>query len=202
MEKMLKWGSRLVPEAVVDRATEQVLTAIIEMLEEAAADPVHPMRLEFDQRVHEWTERLKEDPEWSAKVNAWKHEMLDRPELRRTAEGLWGQIRTWLLDDIAAEQSTVRHYALRAVESAHGRLSADLELRRTLDGKLREAAISFLGSHHHTIGMLIQRVVDRWDGKQLSRELELNLGRDLQYIRLNGTFIGGLVGLVIHLVAG
>lgn len=201
MRKMLKWGSNLVPQAVVDRATEQVLTAIIEMLYEAAADANHPMRRDFDRQVHQWTERLKDDPEWRGRIEGWKRELIDHPDLRTQVEGLWGQAKAWLLADLEREDSTIRGYVLRAINSGYQHLERDPELRSTLDQKLRQAAITFLSSHHHTIGSLIQRVVDSWDAKQLSRELELNLGRDLQYIRLNGTFIGGLVGLLIHIIA-
>jgi uncharacterized membrane-anchored protein YjiN (DUF445 family) len=86
------------------------------------------------------------------------------------------------------------------VESFNARLAADAPLRTTIDTKMRDGVISLISNNHHAIGELIQRVVDAWDADQLSSELELNLGRDLQYIRLNGTFIGGLVGLLIHLV--
>ena len=71
-----------------------------------------------------------------------------------------------------------------------------------LDERLRDAAVSLLSKNHSIVGELIQKVVDSWEGERLSREIELNLGRDLQYIRLNGTIIGGFVGLLIHVVSG
>ena len=69
-----------------------------------------------------------------------------------------------------------------------------------LDDRLRSAVTSFLHRHHGEIGGLVKRILDSWDGKRLAEEMELNLGKDLQYIRLNGTVIGGLVGLIIHLL--
>jgi uncharacterized membrane-anchored protein YjiN (DUF445 family) len=201
LQRMLRWGRRLVPGSVVERATEQVLEAIIDVIHEAAVDPNHPLRADLTARLDESILKLKNDPEWIEQVNTWKNDVIDRPELRTHTAGLWAQAKAWLLEDLDREDSVIRGYALRAVESGYHRLSSDERLQQVVDDKLRQAAITFLASHHHAIGALIQRVIDAWDSEQLSRELELNLGRDLQYIRLNGTFIGGLVGLVIHIVA-
>jgi uncharacterized membrane-anchored protein YjiN (DUF445 family) len=201
LQRMLKWGRRLVPASVVERATEQVLEAIIDVIREAAVDPNHPLRTDLTARLDESVMKLKSDPDWIEQVNTWKNELIDRPELGTHTAGLWAQAKGWLLADLEREDSVIRGYALRAIESAYNRLLNDTRLQQVVDDRLRQAAITFLASHHHAIGGLIQRVVDAWDGEQLSRELELNLGRDLQYIRLNGTFIGGFVGLVIHIVS-
>jgi uncharacterized membrane-anchored protein YjiN (DUF445 family) len=200
MERMLKWGRKLVPQSVVERTTDQVLTALIEVLQQAAADPTHPMRADLNQRAEEWVTRLKEDPEMQQRINDWKDELVGNEKLRGQISRVWSELKGWLLEDIAAPDSTVRGYVLRAIDSIDTRLEEDAELRATIDERLRSAVLSIVGSYHHEIGALIQRIVDSWDSERLSRELELNLGRDLQYIRLNGTFIGGIVGLLIHLI--
>jgi uncharacterized membrane-anchored protein YjiN (DUF445 family) len=200
VEKTLKWGSKLVPTSMIERATDQTLTALIEVLNQAADDPAHPLRADLNARIEEGALRLKNDPDWIAKINEWKNELVDHPGLRTALSSIWSQTKAWLLADIEREDSTVRGYALRAVESFSTRLGADTALQQTIDSRTRGAVISAVANNHHAIGELIQRVVDAWDAQQLSQELELNLGRDLQYIRLNGTFIGGLVGLLIHLV--
>ncbi|MDB5036332.1 MAG: hypothetical protein JWQ98_3573 [Chlorobi bacterium] len=200
VERTLKWGSRLVPKAMIERATDQTLGAVIDVLTQAADDPNHPMRADLNNRIVEWAEKIKTDPEWIGKINSWKDEIIGHPGLRSSIAGIWTQTKEWILNDIESEDSTVNGYALRAVESLNGRLQDDPALRETIDIRLREGVITLLSSNHHAIGELIQRVVDAWDGEQLSRELELNLGKDLQYIRLNGTFIGGVVGLLIHLI--
>lgn len=200
IEGTLKWGSRLVPSAVIERATDQTLTALIEVLMQAARDAEHPLRSDLNARVVEWGEKLKHDPEWIGRVNEWKNELVDNPLLRDAIAGFWTQAKEWIIADIEKPDSAIHGYALRAVESFHARLRRDGELRDTIDSRLRKGVIAVLAGNHHAIGELIQRVVDAWDAEQLSQELELNLGRDLQYIRLNGTFIGGLVGLLIHLI--
>jgi uncharacterized membrane-anchored protein YjiN (DUF445 family) len=200
VERTLKWGSRLVPTSMIERATDQTLNALIEVLHQAADDPAHPLRADLNTRIEEWAMRLKNDPSWIEKINEWKNELVDHPGLRSSIAGIWSQTKEWLLADIEREDSTVRGYALRAVESFTVRLEADAALQETIDSRTRGAVISAISNNHHAIGELIQRVVDAWDAQQLSQELELNLGRDLQYIRLNGTFIGGFVGLLIHLI--
>ncbi len=200
VERTLKWGSRLVPAAVIERATDQTLTALIEVLNQAADDPYHPLRADLNARVREWADKLKNDPEWITRINDWKNDLVGHPGLRSSIAGFWSQAKEWILNDIEQPDSTIRGYAMRAVDSFHGKLREDAELQETLDDRLRKGVISVLNSNHHAIGSLIQRVVDAWDAQQLSQELELNLGKDLQYIRLNGTFIGGLVGLLIHLI--
>lgn len=200
IDRTLKWGSRLVPQAMVDRATDQTLTALIEILQQAASDPNHPLRADLDIRTRDWITRLKSDPEWQTRINEWKNEMIAHPGLRSAIADIWSKSKEWILTDIEKPDSAVRGYALNGVESLHRRLQEDPELQGTIDRRLRSAVISTVGNHHHEIGALIQRIIDAWDAEQLSRELELNLGRDLQYIRLNGTFIGGIVGLLIHLL--
>jgi uncharacterized membrane-anchored protein YjiN (DUF445 family) len=200
LERMLKWGSRLVPKGVVDRATDQVLTALIELVQQAAGDPEHPLRADLNRRTEEWVERLKSDPEWNERIAIWKNELIAHPELRGYIAGIWSDAKAWILADIDKPDSVIRGYALRTVESLHARLERDPQMQEVIDQRLRSIVISLFATHHHAIGDLIQRIIDSWDAEQLSTELELNLGRDLQYIRLNGTFIGGIVGLLIHLV--
>lgn len=202
LQRTLKWGSKLVPDAVVERATDQVLTALIEVLQQAATDPAHPMREDLNNRAEEWVHRLKEDDELAENVNRWKNDLVENPEVRGYIAGLWTSLKEWLLADTQNNDSTVKGYVLRGIESFHRRLTEDAALRETIDTKLRSAVISVVSNHHTAIGGIISRIVDSWDGQRLSREIELNLGRDLQYIRLNGTFIGGIVGVLIHVVKG
>ncbi len=200
LQRTLRWGSRLVPNAVVNHATEQTLNAVIEVLREAAADPSHPLRADLDTRVRQWADHLKNDPEWAERINTWKDEAAAHPEVRRAIGEMWQQTKERILAECADPNSALAGYTEHAVEAFHDRLARDPELRTTIDSKLREGAIALISRNHHAISALIQRVVDAWDADQLSRELELNLGPDLQYIRLNGTLIGGVVGLLIHIL--
>ncbi len=202
VERTLKWGSRLVPQRTIDRATDQTLTALIEVLNQAATDPDHPLRQDLNQRMRLWADRLRDDPEWIAKVNGLKDDLVANEGVRQAIEGLWRGLKEWIVNDVERTDSAIHAYALRGVESFRERLEEDPELRATLDERLRSIAVSVLSRSDGVVGNLIQKVVDSWEGERLADEIELNLGRDLQYIRLNGTIIGGLVGLLIHIIGG
>lgn len=202
VEKTLKWGSRLVPQRTIDRATDQTLTALIEVLHQAASDPAHPLRQDLNGRMRLWADRLRDDPEWIEKVNGLKNDLVANEGVRDAIEGLWRGLKEWIVNDVDCDDSAIQAYALRGVESFRERLDEDPALGATLDERLRSIAVSMLSRSDGVVGNLIQKVVDSWEGERLADEIELNLGRDLQYIRLNGTIIGGLVGLLIHIIAG
>ena len=202
VKRTLKWGSVLVPEGVIDKATDRTLEALIQVFMEAAADPNHPLRADISERLTEWIDRLDEDEIWKGKIDEWKAEAISSPKLREMIARLWEEGKEKLLLELQKEDSSTRMYINRAVARFADRLQADTELQATLDERLRSVVITFLDNHHGEIGALIQRIIDSWSGEDLAREMELNLGKDLQFIRLNGTFIGGIVGLIIHLLAG
>jgi uncharacterized membrane-anchored protein YjiN (DUF445 family) len=202
VENTLKWGSKLVPQRSIDRATDKTVSALIEVLSEAAGDPEHPFRMELNGSMAEWASRLRDDPKWIERVNEWKNDLIGSPGVRAGIGSVWTTTREWIASDLTRNDSRIRGYAARGVDAFRARLDADPELGAMLDERLRDAAVSLLSKNHSIVGELIQKVVDSWEGERLSREIELNLGRDLQYIRLNGTIIGGFVGLLIHVVSG
>lgn len=198
--RTLKWGSTLVPDKVIDRATDRTLEALIAVIMEASVDPKHPLRSDLSAQIVEWIDRLEKDPEWHARIDAWKEETIGSESVRNLIGRLWDEGKRRLVNDLGAEDSSTRIYIERGVERFAARLREDAELRRSIDERLRSVIISFLNRYHGEIGALVERIIDTWSGEELAREMELNLGKDLQYIRLNGTFIGGVVGLLIHLL--
>ncbi len=200
MKRTLKWGSKLVPDVMVDKATDRTLEALIDVLMAAAADKNHPLRADLNERILEWIARLEKDEEWRSKIDEWKAEALESPKLHEMIARFWDEGKKRLLDDLVREDSTARGYIRRAVDRLADRLREDASFREAIDLRLRTVITTFLGRHHGEIGAIVQRIIDSWDGERLAQEMELNLGKDLQYIRLNGTFIGGTVGLLLHLV--
>ena len=200
VKRTLKWGSNLVPDKVIDRATDRTLEALIQVFLEAAADPNHPLRADISDRITEWIVRLEEDEEWRKRINDWKREVINSPRLHEMVARMWEEGKAKLLEELAHPDSSMREYIHRTIDRFADRLRDDEELRTNIDTRLRSVVSTFLNNHHGEIGAIVQRIIDSWDGEELAREMELNLGKDLQYIRLNGTFIGGTVGLIIHLL--
>lgn len=198
--RTLKWGSAFVPDVMIEKATDRTLEALIAVILEAAADPAHPLRTDLSSRIVDWIDRLENDPEWHGKIEEWKSEIIESESVRNLIARLWDEGKEKLIADLESENSQTRGYIARGIDRFSARLSNDQELRASIDTRLRSVVSTFLHRHHGEIGALVERIIGAWDGQQLAREMELNLGRDLQYIRLNGTFIGGMVGLGIHLV--
>ncbi len=199
LKRTLKWGSRLVPDLVVEKATDRTIEAFMQVLLEAAADKHHPLRADMNTRIVEWIERLEQDVVWRSKIEGWKDEFINSPRLHEIIDRVWEEGKEKLLDDLAQEDSGTRGHLHKAADRLGEKLRGDAEFRVSIDQRLRSVVTTFLGEHHGEIGAIVQRIIDSWDGERLAEEMELNLGKDLQYIRLNGTFIGGLVGLLIHL---
>ena len=198
--RTLKWGSAFVPDVMIEKATDRTLEALIAVILEAAADPSHPLRTDLSNRIVDWIDRLENDAEWHGKIEDWKSEIIESESVRNLIARLWDEGKEKLVADLESENSQTRGYIARGIDRFSARLSNDQELRASIDTRLRSVVSTFLHRHHGEIGALVERIIGAWDGHQLAREMELNLGRDLQYIRLNGTFIGGMVGLGIHLV--
>ena len=201
IERTLKWGSLLVPEGVVDRATEKTLEALIQVFRDAANNSDHPLRSDVSARIEEWIDKLNDDRVVRGRIEGWKEEFLKSDKLQSTIEGLWDQGKLYLNEQLSDQSSPLREQISHIIDRFADRMRDESELRENLDNRFRLFVETFLEQHHSEIGRLVQRIVDSWDGEELARELELNLGPDLQFIRINGTVIGGCVGLIIHLIS-
>ena len=189
------------PGAVEDRIFERILDGARNLLHAVVADPNHEMRRTFDEKVAEFIERLETDPELAARVDELKLELLAHPELRTWVSGLWADLKTNLRDQAADPDSEVRTRLTGALVAAGERLAIDPQLQEKLSEVL-ERAVRYIAEHYgDEIGELVSGTIARWDADETSRKLELLLGRDLQFIRINGTIVGGMAGAVIHAVA-
>jgi uncharacterized membrane-anchored protein YjiN (DUF445 family) len=189
------------PGAVEDRIFERILDGVRSLLHAVVADPNHEMRRTFDRRVVEFIVRLEHDPEMAARADELKAELLAHPELREWVSGLWGDVKRALRDQAADPESRLRRGISGAVVAAGERLAIDDALQQKVTEFL-ERAVRYVAEHYgDEIAELITGTIARWDAEETSRKLELLLGRDLQFIRINGTIVGGMAGAVIHAVA-
>jgi uncharacterized membrane-anchored protein YjiN (DUF445 family) len=189
-----------VPGAVDHAFQRRIETASQRLLDEVKLNPYHPLRLKFDATFRDFVERLKHSPEVIARTEALKSDLLGHPAVGEFASSLWERARG------AAERFTANadDEALaplsRGIGAVGSSLLANPERLSELDGFLIEFAASVLERYRHEVGALIADTVRQWDPDVAAERLELAVGRDLQFIRLNGTLVGGLAGLVIHTV--
>ena len=187
-----------VPEPIDDRVFEKIYTAVGSFIADVGADPHHEVRGSVDTRVASLAERLKHDPEMLAKGEALKDELLDHPEFRAWIESLWLGTKRAMIDAANDPDSELRTRAATSLSQLGGRQSADPELQAKVNDWVERAVGYVIERYRSEVGDLIANTVERWDGESTAEKMELQVGRDLQFIRINGTLVGGLAGIVIH----
>lgn len=181
-------------------ATRKIVAAMVRTLGDVAAEPGHPLRLRFDSFMADFVERLKSDPEFRARGEAIRAELLAHPALTDYLHGLWDTLLDWLHDDLARDDSTIRRRIAALAGSMGARLQQDEPFRRWINEQITEAAPVAIARYREDIRRYIVERVAQWNAQEMTDELERHIGRDLQFIRINGTLVGGLVGLLIHTV--
>ncbi|NKX55050.1 DUF445 domain-containing protein [Arthrobacter mobilis] len=164
-------------------------------------DPNHEVRRQLDRYLLSLTEDLQHDAEMIAKVEAIKHNALGDPEVRALAARTWETIKTALLDAVEDPDSELSRAFTSAVREFGSRLATDEQLSAKVDGWITEATGYLVRNYRSQIAGVITETVERWDAQETSRKIELQVGRDLQFIRINGTVVGSLAGLAIYAVA-
>ena len=169
------------------------------LFDEVLADQNHPLRHEFDRFVIGFIEQLRDSPEYAKRAEKLKRDLLARPEFRAVANDMWANLRGFLEQDVLLEDSLVAPAsddAVRRCRPPAGR--AIRKIRADINQGFVVALSSFVESQKSGVSVFIAEQVKRWDLAQLTRLIEINIGRDLQYIRFNGMLIGGLAGLALH----
>jgi len=190
-------------------ATRKIVAAIARTLNEIAAHPhshaddtstaePHPLRQRFDRFMDEFIVRLKVDPEFKQRGEEIRAELMAHPALGNYLHSLWGDLLVWLNADLANPQSTISQRIAKMAAALGARLQSDEAIRRWINEQIVAAAPLAIERYREDIRVYIVERVKEWNADEMTQELERNIGRDLQFIRVNGTLVGGLVGLTIH----
>ncbi len=184
------------------RADEYLLRKIIdaaaELIDEAIADPDHPLRGEFDRFVAGFVKQLQQSPEVAARAEKLKEDLLRRPELRNLGNDMWASVSTFAEHDVVSPHSRIRRHLADIFVEIGRQLAREPRIRADINEGFVVALASFVESQKSGVSAFISDQVRSWDLGLLTRLIELNIGRDLQYIRFNGMVIGGLAGLMLH----
>ncbi len=199
-DKLSRESPWWVPEPIDDRVFEKIFTGVRSFLDEVVVHPTHEVRAALDSRIVAFAERLRTDPELLARGEALKEEVLDHPDVRAWLGSLWGEIKASLIVASSDPSSELRGRIDTGLAALGARLTTDAALQAKVDDWV-ERAVAHLADHYRgEVADLIAATVERWDGEATGRKLELQVGADLQFIRINGTFVGGLAGILIHAV--
>jgi uncharacterized membrane-anchored protein YjiN (DUF445 family) len=189
-----------VPTAIDHRIFDRLLDGLCSFFDSINTDPNHELRARLDDWIEQLAERLEHSPEYRVRGEQLKGELLDNPELRDWLGSLWIDAKAALRSQAADPESELRQRLADAIVAAGQRLRSDPALAAKVDDVI-EWGVRYVGEHFHTeIAGLVSGTLARWDAEETSRKLEILLGPDLQFIRINGTVVGGLVGLLIHFV--
>ncbi|MGP1630350.1 MAG: DUF445 family protein, partial [Giesbergeria sp.] len=184
-----------------DKGSAMVANALESLLADIAAHPEHRLRAQFDEAVHEWVERLRSDPAWLQRAEDFRHYLTNDAALAQYVQSLWRSARSALLTDLARGDSGVAARVRRMALWLGHALAGDERLRESLNERLERWVQSLAPEASRFIAQHIEHTVSAWDAQEMSDLIELHIGRDLQFIRINGTLVGGLVGLLLFVLS-
>jgi len=197
----LPWSRFLSFVKLDHTVAHKVLDSVRSTLCAMRDDPDDPMRLKLIERLHEVAEWLMHSDDAGKKEAALKEKLLAYDTLLQFFDDSWHRLKQWMLDDLNADPSDIRAY-LDAVLADIGRtLQKDADLRTMLQQGVQGLVAALATTHSDKIGELVANTVREWSPAQMVETIEREVGKDLQYIRINGTIVGGLVGLLLHAVA-
>ena len=163
-------------------------------------DRNHKARGAINDALLKWAGELRDDPLTIERVERMKHQVLDHPEVHKAIAAMWPATRRVLLDALSNPGSELRLRADDQLETFSSRLLTDPEFAAGIDQRIATTASFLVQRYAEEIVTLITDTVERWDASEASERIELQVGKDLQYIRINGTVVGSLAGLVIYTV--
>jgi uncharacterized membrane-anchored protein YjiN (DUF445 family) len=176
----------------------KIVASATAFFEEVRSDPSHPFRGEFDRMVLSFVDRLGSDRTYADKIDGLKRDLLARPELAELARNIWSNARSFIERSASGETQVLQHHLAGMFMKAGEALAADPELRAEINQGLVVVLRSFIADQKSGVSSFISDQVKAWDMGQLISLIEINIGRDLQYIRFNGSVIGGLAGLALY----
>lgn len=188
------WTPGWLDEKVIARVHHEALEWLIDVRDH----PNHSARKALDDLLAQLAQDLQHDPETIARAEALKLRVMAHPQIGASAVAAWDALRTALLGALADADGPLRRRGVAALSEFGERLVDDPDLRHRIDGHAADAIGFVVSTYGHEIAKVISQTVDRWDGKEAAERIELHVGRDLQFIRINGTIVGGLAGLAIH----
>jgi uncharacterized membrane-anchored protein YjiN (DUF445 family) len=191
---------RWIPDAVYRRAFDRLYARLRQRLVAMAADPHDRTRQQFEAWIAQLPGRLETDPELRERGERIKRDVLSSAGLRDWSSSLWQQAKAGLRAQAADPRSELRRRLAEALVGAGQRLGSDQRLQEGLDRMVESGARALADQFHDELAGLVTGTIERWDAAETSSQLELLLGRDLQYIRINGTVVGAAVGLALHAI--
>jgi len=182
-------------------AGEKIARRINAFIQDVNADPAHEVRYRFDTAVTEFIARLKSDPVLRTRVETIKHEVVHNQFIADYVKSIGNDLKSWLSDDLHQPHSRVQEKISAAVAGLGATLSQNRELQASLNEHLETLIVHYGDTLRAAIAGHISGTVQKWENADYISEIELSIGSDLQFIRMNGTLVGGVIGLLLHAIS-
>jgi len=189
------------PPQLNERVTARLHLEAVAWVADIRDDPYHHARYALDRMLEQLADDLLNDAATQDRAERLKNRVLDQPQLVATGTSLFNAFRRALLDALGDPRGALRERAVVELERFGSRLTSEVVLRERFDGYAADLAVFAVERYGDDLATVITHTIERWDGREAARKIELHVGRDLQFIRINGTIVGGLVGVLIHTVA-
>lgn len=182
------------------KISKEVVDGLIKFIEEVQEDKNHFVRKKLTENLQEFSIEVVDSPNWKTKFDALKNEMLTSQNLRPYTDDAWQSIKEILIHNLDDPSSPLQNYLEKNIQKLSHSLSSDEEIGLKINGWIRHFLYRMILKNRNEVERLISTTVAGWEGRELSEKLELEVGKDLQFIRVNGTLVGGLVGLIIYIL--
>ena len=179
---------------------EKIQNGIDTLLDEIVHQPEHSIYKKLDEIIHHFIEDLKNSPDLQAKINGFKTSLMNNKTLQNYIVEIGTEIKTMIRNDLSQSDSKIANHIKNGIIMFATQLEENQELSRKFNLFIKKDLVNIVEQNKHFIGDFIRNTVEEWDGEDMSQKLELEVGRDLQFIRINGAVVGGIAGLVIYAI--
>ena len=187
--------------AIDSAASDALLDSIKETLKEAASNPNHSLRARIDEALSHLEHNLRFDPDLREQLRKWINEMAEHEAVSKFVAAVWGDIKAELSENNEVRQEKLVGALGDGLSEIGEVMTRDNDLKESINSRLKQWAIELSSSQGEAVGSMVAETIKGWDASTVVNQIENAVGRDLQYIRINGTLIGGLVGLLIHTIS-
>lgn len=191
----------LIPKFVDNGIAEKITKGLSTYFEEVELDENHSLRNEITQKLYSFSKEIQTEEKWVEEFRSIKNDFLKEEKIQQYSTDIWNSIKKSLSTELEEDQSSLKNYIRKNLAELSQNLKTDEVLQNKIDHWVQATAYKYILKNTHQFGALISSTVGNWEGKELSAKMELEVGKDLQFIRVNGTIVGGLVGLIIYTIS-
>lgn len=199
-DRVKKESHFLIPGFVDNLIASKITSGLARYLSEIESDPNHKIRNDINQQLLQFISDVRTNPKWQEELNQVKGMILSGDKIQQYAASVWAHLQAGIVNDLEGQQSAIRAYLTKTTREMVAGLQQDEAMQEKLNSWVRYNAYKYILRNTGKAGELISNTVGNWEGRELSAKLELEVGKDLQFIRINGTLVGGLVGLLIYTI--